>query len=163
MRKQSSRGCNKWRLRFSRSFARWFLGAGHSWGSADVFCSDLASRRTIRVPQLRIMMQTLTVFVTERKTMVKHLSLFLAWYVLVSGSLAAADASKPNFIIINIDDLGYADIGPYGSNNRKPQLDRMAREGRKLTSHYAAPVCSPSRAALMTGCYPQRVVPLPGV
>src|SRR3954470_17244772 len=71
--------------------------------------------------------------------------------------------AKPNFIIINIDDLGYADIGPYGSNNRTPNLDRMAREGRKLTSHYAAPVCSPSRAALMTGCYPKRVLPIPGV
>src|SRR3954470_3830268 len=71
--------------------------------------------------------------------------------------------AKPNFIIINIDDLGYADIGPYGSNNRTPNLDRMAREGRKLTAFYAAPVCSPSRAALMTGCYPKRVLPIPGV
>src|SRR4029079_11024667 len=72
-------------------------------------------------------------------------------------------ATKPNFVVINIDDLGYADIGPYGSSNHTPNLDRMAAEGRKLTSHYAAPVCSPSRAALMTGCYPQRVLPLPGV
>jgi len=72
-------------------------------------------------------------------------------------------ATKPNFVVINIDDLGYADIGPYGSSNHTPHLDRMAREGRKLTSHYAAPVCSPSRAALMTGCYPKRVLPIPGV
>ncbi len=73
-------------------------------------------------------------------------------------------AQRPNFIIINIDDLGYADIGPFGSKlNRTPQLDRMAREGMRLTSHYAAPVCSPSRAALMTGCYPKRVLPIPGV
>jgi arylsulfatase A len=74
-----------------------------------------------------------------------------------------AQAAKPNFIIINIDDLGYADIGPYGSNNRTPHLDRMAAEGRLLTSHYAAPVCSPSRAALMTGCYPKRALPIPHV
>jgi arylsulfatase A len=79
---------------------------------------------------------------------------------------AAADTTpsrKPNFIIINIDDLGYADIGPFGSNNATPQLDRMAKEGMKLTSHYAAPVCSPSRAALMTGCYPKRSLPIPHV
>ena len=85
----------------------------------------------------------------------------------VASGLHAADAPKParpNFIVINIDDLGYADIGPFGSKiNRTPNLDRMAKEGRKLTSFYAAPVCSPSRAALMTGCYPKRVLPIPHV
>ena len=76
----------------------------------------------------------------------------------------AADTVLPNFVIINIDDLGYADIGPFGSTvNRTPNLDRMAEQGRRLTSHYAAPVCSPSRAALMTGCYPKRVLPIPSV
>ncbi len=75
----------------------------------------------------------------------------------------AAFAEKPNFIVINIDDLGYADIGPFGSSNKTPHLDRMAKEGRKLTSHYAAPVCSPSRAALLTGCYPKRALPIPHV
>lgn len=78
-----------------------------------------------------------------------------------SGALAA---DRPNIIIINIDDLGYADIGPFGSKtNTTPNLDRMAAEGRKLTSHYAAPVCSPSRASLMTGCYPKRALPIPHV
>ena len=78
--------------------------------------------------------------------------------------LSAAEAERPNFIVINIDDLGYADIGPFGSTlNRTPHLDRMAQEGRKLTSFYAAPVCSPSRAALMTGCYPKRALPIPHV
>lgn len=80
---------------------------------------------------------------------------------LIAGTTALAQ--QPNFIVINIDDLGYADIGPFGSNNRTPHLDRMAREGRKLTSHYAAPVCSPSRAALMTGSYPKRALPIPHV
>ncbi|MGH7943884.1 MAG: sulfatase family protein [Opitutaceae bacterium] len=75
----------------------------------------------------------------------------------------AAAAAKPNVIVINIDDLGYADTGPYGSNNRTPHLDRMAREGRLLTSHYGAPVCSPSRASLMTGSYPKRALPVPHV
>lgn len=76
----------------------------------------------------------------------------------------ATPSEKPNFVIINIDDMGYADIGPFGSAiNRTPNLDRMAQEGMKLTSFYAAPVCSPSRAALMTGCYPKRVLPIPHV
>jgi arylsulfatase A-like enzyme len=77
---------------------------------------------------------------------------------------ASEPPSSPNFIVINVDDLGYADIGPFGSRiNRTPHLDRMAEQGRKLTAFYAAPVCSPSRAALMTGCYPKRVLPIPGV
>jgi arylsulfatase A len=71
----------------------------------------------------------------------------------------AASAARPNLVIINIDDLGYADIGPFGSKkNKTPRLDRMAAEGRVFTSFYAAaPLCSPSRAALMTGSYPRRV------
>ena len=81
-----------------------------------------------------------------------------------AASAIAAASETLNFVIINIDDLGYADIGPFGSTlNRTPNLDRMAKEGRLLISHYAAPVCSPSRAALMTGCYPKRVLPIPGV
>ncbi|HZV36105.1 MAG TPA: sulfatase, partial [Verrucomicrobiae bacterium] len=67
-------------------------------------------------------------------------------------------ATKPNFIFILADDLGYGDIGPFGSTeNRTPNLDRMAREGMKLTSFYAAPVCTPSRAQILTGCYAKRV------
>lgn len=75
-----------------------------------------------------------------------------------------AGARRPNFIFISVDDLGYADIGPFGSVlQRTPHLDRMAKEGRTFTCFYAAPVCSPSRAALMTGCYPKRVLPIPQV
>lgn len=94
-----------------------------------------------------------------------HVKRLLALALLaVSCSPARAAAPKPNFIVMNIDDLGYADIGPFGSTiNRTPNLDRMAREGRRLTSFYAAPVCSPSRAALMTGCYPKRALPIPHV
>ena len=93
------------------------------------------------------------------KTVTRCLAILMAVACLDSErSAAAAPASKPNFVIIYIDDMGYSDIGPFGSTkNRTPQLDRMAREGMKLTSFYAAPVCSVSRAQVMTGCYGQRV------
>jgi len=68
-------------------------------------------------------------------------------------------ADKPNFIVIYCDNLGYGDVGCFGSTKHNtPHLDRMAEEGLKLTSFYSASgVCTPSRAALMTGCYPRRV------
>ncbi|MEL6109215.1 MAG: carboxylesterase family protein [Planctomycetota bacterium] len=77
----------------------------------------------------------------------------------VRPSQTKAETEQPNFVVIFVDDLGYGDIEPFGSKqNRTPHLNRMAAEGRKLTSFYvASPVCTPSRAALMTGCYPQRV------
>ena len=70
-----------------------------------------------------------------------------------------ASTEKPNFIIIFTDDQGYRDVGCFGSPNiNTPNLDRMAVEGMKFTDFYvAASVCSPSRAALLTGCYPPRV------
>lgn len=83
--------------------------------------------------------------------------------VVVFGLPASAQAAKPNFVLIFIDDMGYGDIGPYGSKlNKTPNLDRMADEGMKLTSFYAAPVCSASRAQLLTGSYAPRVS-VPGV
>ena len=65
---------------------------------------------------------------------------------------------RPNFVVIFADDLGYNDLGCFGSKQiRTPRIDRMAAEGRTFTSFYAQTVCGPSRAALMTGCYPLRV------
>lgn len=66
---------------------------------------------------------------------------------------------RPNFILINCDDLGYGDVGCYGSSkHRTPNIDTMASEGLRLTSFYVTSgVCTPSRSSLMTGCYPRRV------
>lgn len=82
---------------------------------------------------------------------------------LLCGSLfcthrSHADQRQPNFIIIFTDDQGYQDLGCYGSPDIKtPRIDRMAKEGMRFTSFYAQTVCGPSRAALMTGCYPLRL------
>ena len=67
-------------------------------------------------------------------------------------------SAKPNFVVVFTDDQGYQDVGCFGSPDiRTPRLDAMAAEGMKFTSFYAQPICGPSRAALMTGCYPLRV------
>lgn len=84
----------------------------------------------------------------------------------VSSSVVAKEANpskegkhseKPNFIIIFTDDQGYQDLGCFGSPLIKtPNIDRMASEGVMLTNFYAQTVSGPSRASLMTGCYPLR-------
>ncbi len=84
----------------------------------------------------------------------------LTTLLLPLTQMHAADAPQklPNIIVILADDLGYADLGCFGSKTiTTPHLDSMAEEGLKLTSFYAQPVCGPSRAALMTGCFPMRV------
>ena len=85
-------------------------------------------------------------------------SLLLALLALVvAGDLKSADR-PPNFVLVFVDDLGYADIGCFGSPDiRTPRLDRLAKKGIRFTHFYAQHICGPSRAALMTGCHPLRV------
>ena len=84
-------------------------------------------------------------------------SLFLT-FVLVNSCNKQTDR-LPNIIIIFTDDQGYADVGSFGAQDfSTPNLDRMALDGVRFTNFYtAASVCTPSRAALLTGCYPPRV------
>ena len=87
----------------------------------------------------------------------RHLC-FLVLGVLPCLLEARPPGQQPNIIVIFTDDQGYEDLGVFGSKTIKtPHLDQMAREGLKLTSFYAQPVCGVSRAALLTGCYPIRV------
>ena len=90
------------------------------------------------------------------------LKLFIAVLCISAAFQSMAQTSnkrKPNFIVIYTDDLGYGDLGTNGNPVIKtPNLDRMAYEGQKWTNFYvAANVCTPSRAALMTGKLPVRI------
>lgn len=84
---------------------------------------------------------------------------FLACAGAATGSqLLGAPARTPNVVFLLCDDLGFGDLGVYGSNIRTPNFDRLASEGVRFTNFCSAdPVCSPSRAALLTGRYPTRV------
>jgi len=102
-------------------------------------------------------------------SIMKRILPLITFLLLASfAALHAADGlvagtGKPNIVLIFVDDLGYGDIGPFGNKSLKtPHLDKLASEGMKFTSFYATPVCSMSRACLMTGSYNTRVS-IPGV
>jgi arylsulfatase A len=89
-----------------------------------------------------------------------HLFLCLFSLAILPVAVAGVEpAKRPNIVIILADDMGYADIGVYGAKGfETPNLDRMAKEGRRFTDfHVSQPVCSASRAALLTGCYSNRI------
>ena len=69
---------------------------------------------------------------------------------------ATARAGAPNVVVVLVDDMGYSDIGPFGSEIDTPNLDRIAADGVRFTNYHTTPLCSPSRAALLTGLNPHR-------
>ena len=78
--------------------------------------------------------------------------------VVLVAKVAQAASTPPNVVLIFMDDQGYADVGCFGAKVSTPNIDRMASEGMRFTHfHVAQPICSASRAALLTGCYPNRV------
>jgi arylsulfatase A-like enzyme len=102
------------------------------------------------------------VIASARTRLLVHLAL-LALLLLAAPRPAAAAPAMPgrplNVVLIFCDDLGYADVGCYGARGYKtPNIDRLARQGMRFTDFYVAQaVCSASRAALLTGCYPNRI------
>jgi arylsulfatase A len=92
-----------------------------------------------------------------RATLTVLAALTLIGCTLPIGAAETA-ARPPNVVIIFADDMGYADIGPFGGKKITPNLDRLATQGRRFTNfHVAQPVCSASRTALLTGCYSNRL------
>lgn len=89
----------------------------------------------------------------------RPLQALLPLALLIQGLACPVQAEPPNFVLIFCDDLGYGDLGCYGSTkNRTPHIDQLAGSGMKFTDFYSSsPVCTPSRSSLMTGCYPRRV------
>src|SRR5262249_30697965 len=91
-----------------------------------------------------------------------RLAFALVLAVVVSGLLsvprpaAAQGATRPNIVYILTDDLGWKDYGSHGSDIQTPNIDKLAATGARLEQFYAQPMCTPSRAALMTGRYPHR-------
>ncbi|MGH1564713.1 sulfatase [Mumia sp. DW29H23] len=97
----------------------------------------------------------------SRRTVLRGLAATALTVTIAPSALARAEAAgrrRPNVLVISIDDLGWDELGCYGNTfNETPHIDRLAREGLQFDSAYAAaPLCSPTRAALMTGLYPAR-------
>src|SRR6266567_5919693 len=94
----------------------------------------------------------------------------IACIVMLVGAIASA-APRPNIVVILADDMGFSDIGCYGSEIETPNLDRLAKQGVRFTQFYNCARCCPSRASILTGLYPHqagighmvdRTGPLPG-
>ncbi len=81
---------------------------------------------------------------------------YLLSMLCCQGILWAQKSARPNLIVIVADDLGWGDVGFHNSDIRTPNIDQLAKEGVVLNRHYVSPICSPTRAGLMTGRYPDR-------
>lgn len=97
--------------------------------------------------------------IIRRQFLGRALQFSLGFASIPAFTASAGTGPKPNFVVVLCDNLGYGDVGCYGSKlHRTPNIDRMAAEGMRFTDFYSTSgVCTPSRASLMTGCYPRRV------
>ncbi len=93
------------------------------------------------------------------RTLCFALTFVLAMLSFHNTALSETMSSRPNVILIYVDDMGYGDLGCYGSKiNATPHIDKLATQGMRFTQYYSASsVCSPSRGALLSGCYPPRI------
>jgi arylsulfatase A len=92
-----------------------------------------------------------------RSLIVARRFLMTAYLSCIGVVLNAADSTRPNIVLVMSDDQGFGDIGLHGNEKiQTPTLDRFAKEGVQLTRFYVSPVCSPTRASLMTGRYHYR-------
>jgi len=98
--------------------------------------------------------------IKNKTNIIYRMIYYLLLFSLFPFSVNASETRQsPNIIIIFVDDQGYYDLGCYGATEvETPRIDALARKGVRFTEYYAAaPICSPSRAGLLTGCYPRRV------
>ena len=90
----------------------------------------------------------------------KAISLFFLLIGLIAGctkkSSTKPEQSRPNIIVIMVDDMGYSDIGCYGGEIETPNLNKMASDGLRFTNFYNCSRCCPTRASLLTGLYPHK-------
>ncbi|MFW5831854.1 MAG: sulfatase-like hydrolase/transferase, partial [Prolixibacteraceae bacterium] len=86
-----------------------------------------------------------------------NLKIFFFLFCLIPLIVIARENKKPNIVVILADDLGYSDLGCYGSEIETPQLDRLAENGLRFTQFYNCGRCWPTRASLLAGYYPQQV------
>jgi arylsulfatase A len=115
------------------------------------------------IEQVPIVLNTFSAYHALGKSALCHATAILAALAILDAlqprCTAAVSSARPNIVIVFCDDLGYGDLGVYGAKGyATPNLDRMAAEGIRFTRFYVAQaVCSASRAALLTGCYPNRL------
>src|SRR5438477_2745709 len=86
----------------------------------------------------------------------KQFALLVSLPLLAATALTAGAAAKPNIVVVLVDDMGFSDIGCYGSEIPTPNLDRLAAGGVRFTQFYNTARCSPTRASLLTGLYPHQ-------
>ena len=91
-----------------------------------------------------------------RRDFLRSLGLGATALGLSQGASGTGREAKPNILCIVADDLGWADVGYHGSKIQTPNLDRLAKTGVRFEQHYVAPMCSPTRAGLLSGRYPSR-------